>query len=231
MYYLIYKITLLKGSLKDSYYIGQHRTLTINDGYAGSGKILRDYYKKYGKVKGETYTKEILYTCNSLEELNNAEALYIGTLYSDDEKCINLKAGGGTSGISEETRKKLSESHMGHKQSEETKRKISKNNVNKKQAPWNKGMKKERPPKHILTSEERSAIYREVMSRPDIKANHAKAMQNPETKRKMSVAKKGNSNALGHTVCEESREKMRVWTGYHWKKDPVTGKRIYYKND
>lgn len=231
MYYLIYKITLLKGSLKDSYYIGQHRTRTINDGYAGSGKILQDYYKKYGKVKGETYTKEILYTCNSLDELNQAEIDYIGTKYKDDDNCLNLKAGGGGLGISDETREKLRKSHIGKKQSEETKQKISRNNVNKKQAPWNKGMKKENPPKRLYTKEELSEKGKEVMSRPDVKANHARAMQNPETKRKMSRAKIGNSNALGHTVCEESREKMRVWTGYHWKKDPVTGKRIYYKND
>lgn len=231
MYYLIYKITLLKGSLKDSYYIGQHRTQKINDGYAGSGKILRDYYKKYGKVKDETYTKEILYTCNSLDELNQAEIDYIGTKYKDDDNCLNLKAGGGGLGISDETREKLRKSHIGKKQSEETKQKISRNNVNKKQAPWNKGMKKEKPPKRLYTKEELSEKGKEVMSRPDVKANHARAMQNPETKRKMSRAKIGNSNALGHTVCEESREKMRVWTGYHWKKDPVTGKRIYYKND
>ena len=66
MIYYVYKITLLKGSLAGAYYIGQHRTKKMNDGYAGSGTILRNYYKVYGEKNGETYTKEIIRYCSEL---------------------------------------------------------------------------------------------------------------------------------------------------------------------
>ena len=58
-FFYIYKITLIKGSFAGHYYFGQHRTNNLNDGYAGSGRILLNYYEKYGKIEGVTYVKEI----------------------------------------------------------------------------------------------------------------------------------------------------------------------------
>ena len=45
-YRIIYKITCLKGGKdwKGKFYIGQHTTSNINDGYAGSGTKIREYY-------------------------------------------------------------------------------------------------------------------------------------------------------------------------------------------
>ena len=61
-YHYIYKITCLCGSLAGHYYLGKHSTDAIpeNCGYAGSGKILKNYYQKYGQEKGITYNIEIL---------------------------------------------------------------------------------------------------------------------------------------------------------------------------
>lgn len=80
-YYYTYKIILLKGSLAGKYYYGQHSTDDIRDHYAGSGKILQKYYKKYRAVEGVTYTKEILKFYNGPEELNKAENVLIGDLW------------------------------------------------------------------------------------------------------------------------------------------------------
>ena len=59
-YHYIYKVTLLCGTLAGKYYIGKRSTDSApeNCGYAGSGRIVEDYYAKYGKIKGLTYTIE-----------------------------------------------------------------------------------------------------------------------------------------------------------------------------
>lgn len=93
-YYYTYKITLLKGSLAGKYYYGQHITSKLNDHYAGSGSILKDYYKKYRAVEGVTYTKEILKFYNGQDELNKAEEILIGDLWETDPNCLNKKPGG-----------------------------------------------------------------------------------------------------------------------------------------
>lgn len=93
-FYYTYKIVLLKGSLAGKYYYGQHSTDDIRDHYAGSGKILQKYYKKYRAVEGVTYTKEILKFYNGPEELNQAENILIGDLWKTDPNCLNLKKGG-----------------------------------------------------------------------------------------------------------------------------------------
>lgn len=125
MIYYVYRINLLKGRLAGKYYIGQHRTKNIDDGYAGSGTILLNYYKSHGAKEGETYTKDILRFCNSIKELNKAEKELISDLYDTDPNCINLIAGGRGKGFSKETRKKISDSNKGREITEETRKKIS----------------------------------------------------------------------------------------------------------
>lgn len=93
-YYYIYKIVLLKGSLAGKYYYGQHSTNSLQDNYAGSGSILKDYYKKYRRIEGITYTKEILKFYNDQDELNKAEEILIGDLWETDPNCLNKKPGG-----------------------------------------------------------------------------------------------------------------------------------------
>jgi len=111
MLHYIYKITLLCGSLKDHYYIGKHSTKNPKQKYYGSGKILRDYYKKYGKKAGVTFLKEIL-EYNSTEEENfERERIILSDLWEKDPMCINLCAGGrGPTGhkVTDAAKKKMS---------------------------------------------------------------------------------------------------------------------------
>lgn len=105
----IYKITLLCGSLAGCYYIGKHTTSNIKDKYAGSGRIVKDYYKKYGKIENETYTKEILEYNESFEINCEREKEIIGTLYINDILCLNLKSGGENGHYSDTAKQHISE--------------------------------------------------------------------------------------------------------------------------
>lgn len=108
-FYYTYKITLLKGSLAGHYYYGQHRTNNLDDGYCGSGRIIKDYFKCYDKIEHQTYIKEILAFYDNLDDLNKAEFELIGNKYEDDELCLNIRPGGGVMNgynLPNETKKK-----------------------------------------------------------------------------------------------------------------------------
>lgn len=144
MFY-IYRIT---NKINGKTYIGQHKYKDLNDNYMGSGKLIKRAQKKYGI---ENFEKEILYsriqykaTADDMERFAITKERALGKAE------YNIAdGGGGISGyhfhLSEETKKKMSESrkckkpyemteeirkkmiesHKGKKQSEETRKKIS----------------------------------------------------------------------------------------------------------
>lgn len=94
-YHYIYKTTLLCGSLSGKYYIGKHTTQVNPEKclYAGSGIIVKDYFKKYGKVKGKTYNIEILEL--NPDKVTNAEReKYWIAPHLGNPDCLNLTKGG-----------------------------------------------------------------------------------------------------------------------------------------
>lgn len=113
VYYYVYKITCTAGSFKDHYYIGQHKChcLPEEDPYKGSGVMIKKYYQKYP----HDYIKEILCLCKDADDLNQKEAEFIGDLYKTDQLCLNRRAGGGQPGMSDATRKKMSQARKGEK--------------------------------------------------------------------------------------------------------------------
>ena len=165
-YYYIYKITCTAGSLKDYYYIGQHKTTNLDDGYKGSGVMINKYYQKHPN----DYIKEILCWCKDENELNEKEDFYVGNLYDTDPLCLNLCAGGHHPGISDEMRRKMSEAKKGKTLSEETRRKISKATKGEKNGMYGKGCK---------ISGEKNGMYGRHFTE--------------ETRRKMSDAHKGKN--------------------------------------
>lgn len=93
MIYYIYKITLTEGSLAGHYYIGQRSFRgddILEDKYKGSGKILKQYYKKYPFG----FIKTVLKVVQTKEQLNTEEERFIGDLYKTDPLCINCCKGG-----------------------------------------------------------------------------------------------------------------------------------------
>lgn len=87
-HYLVYKTTnLVNGKI----YIGKHETNDINDGYLGSGNLIRRAIKKYGR---ENFKREILFECSSKEEMDIKEAELVNEEFLKRDDVYNIKLGG-----------------------------------------------------------------------------------------------------------------------------------------
>ena len=84
MFYTIYKIT---NKLDDKFYIGMHKTSNLDDGYMGSGKLIKRAIQKHGI---ENFTKEILHMFDNEEDMKNKEK----ELVTISEMSYNLCDGG-----------------------------------------------------------------------------------------------------------------------------------------
>lgn len=91
-YHFLYKTTNL---LNEKFYIGIHSTNNLNDGYLGSGKILKHSLKKYGK---ENFKIEILEFFGSRELLMEKEKQLVNEDLLKNINCMNLKTGGDGGG-------------------------------------------------------------------------------------------------------------------------------------
>lgn len=101
--YIVYKTTNL---VNDKYYIGKHKQDSFEfDGYLGSGSIIKDAIKKYGK---ESFRRETLATFDNEQECYEAEKKFL-TEHWMDTNCYNLESGGrGGKTVSEESRTRMS---------------------------------------------------------------------------------------------------------------------------
>lgn len=88
MFYLIYKIT---NTVNNKIYIGKHKTKNKEDGYMGSGTVLKRAFEKYGVDK---FVKEILYEFSSEEEMDNMERLIVDDDFIKREDTYNVMVGG-----------------------------------------------------------------------------------------------------------------------------------------
>lgn len=221
-YNFIYKITCLlkESSMYNHYYIGQHSTNNLDDGYLGSGIKIGRYIQKYGAIEGVTYKKEILAYCETSEELNELEYKLIGDLWENDPLCLNMKAGGNYPGYSKETRENQSKSIIStfNKIKEEDPEKW--NNWHKKINESNKGKPSSFKGKH----------HKEE-SRKKISESHKGKHLTEECKRKMSLSTKGrkmsdeqkkqlSESHKGKNHTEETKkkisEKKKGKTGKIW---------------
>ena len=84
----IYKIT---NNLNGKTYIGQHKSNLKDDNYFGSGTVIKQAIKKYGK---ENFTKTIIQECLTQEELNKAEIQWIKKEKSIGKAEYNIAGGG-----------------------------------------------------------------------------------------------------------------------------------------
>lgn len=117
MKYTIYKIT---NKIDNKIYIGKHQTSDLQDGYMGSGTVLRRAQRKYGI---ENFIKEIIHVFDNEEDMNKAEKLLVTEEFCLREDTYNICVG-GQGGFSYINRSKLN-GIRGKNHTEEAKKKIS----------------------------------------------------------------------------------------------------------
>lgn len=179
MQYIIYKTTNL---VNDKIYIGKHQTNNLNDSYIGSGKLLSQAIKKYGRDK---FVKEILFIFSSEDAMNAKE---IELITEDFCKCntnYNLGVGGeGGSHFKGRTHSQHTKDILAEKAklitiSDDGRKRISKANQTRV---WDEESIKK-------ISEKASLRYQDPIYLEKFKAsmkNRPKRIQSEETKRKIS---------------------------------------------
>ena len=206
----IYLITDTTNGMK---YTGKHHYHIegqLDPNYHGSGVIIKNIYKK----RPETLKEEYIKTCYSEEEMNSDEQYCIevfDTLYPNGynltkggdggeipceeiRKKISLKLKGKPAHnkgvpMSEESKRKMSESRKGKLHTEETKKKISESNKGKPSAMLGK--------KHSEESKKKMGESRSGKKNPFFGKHHTE-----ETRKKISTANKGKQRS------EETRRKL-----------------------
>lgn len=102
-YNFVYRTTNL---INNKVYIGVHRTNDLDDGYLGSGTLLKKSVNKYGE---ENFKKEILKFFETYQEALDYERELVTLDFINEDNNYNLKEGGyGSCGFSEETKKQFS---------------------------------------------------------------------------------------------------------------------------
>ena len=89
VFYTIYKITNL---INCKIYIGLHKTKNLDDGYMGSGKMIKQSIQKYGL---ENFKKEILYIFDNEKDMIAKEIEIVTEEFCLRENTYNLAKGGG----------------------------------------------------------------------------------------------------------------------------------------
>lgn len=117
--FLIYKTT---NRINGKEYIGFHSTTNVDDGYLGSGKLLKKAIEKYGV---DNFEREIIAEFDNKEEAERLERILVNREYVERDDTYNLSIGGNVCILfgekngffgkthSDETRQKMSESSLG----------------------------------------------------------------------------------------------------------------------
>ena len=87
-FHYVYKITNLQNNY---YYFGVHSTTNINDGYMGSGNLIKRAIKSVGK---ENFAKEFIKFFETSDESFNCESELVDENMIKNPNCYNLALGG-----------------------------------------------------------------------------------------------------------------------------------------
>lgn len=88
MYYTVYKIT---NQINGKEYIGYHQTNDLEDGYMGSGKLIKKAVEKYGI---ENFAKQYIEIFDNREDAEALEALLVNEEYALRDDTYNVSLGG-----------------------------------------------------------------------------------------------------------------------------------------
>lgn len=222
--YIIYKTVCLENN---KIYVGQHKTSNLEDGYLGSGKLIKRAIEKYGKDK---FKREILCEVDSFLDARIQEEFWIEKLNSTNKTIgynITKYAWGGQP-IAEETRKKISKSLKGKKRSENTKNKMRKPKSSEAKASMQLGQAANAFKKigkswyfNPSTLESRTFHANEIpenwkKGRPNFHFNNVRTDEaNSKRSRKLTgklvsepTRKRISDSLMGHQVSSETRNKI-----------------------
>ena len=200
-------------------YVGQHHyhLEKLDSNYHGSGHIIKMIYKKRPETLKEVYLK----TCYTQEELDEWEKYFIFTFDTIYPNGYNLTEGGNGGVPCEETRKKMSESkknmseEVRKKISESLKGKILSEEVRKKISESLKGKQFSEGTRRKLSDANKGKKHTEEARKKISDAKKGKPAPNKgipmseEARKKMSDAKKGKpSPKKGIPMSEEQKKKL-----------------------
>ena len=192
MYYTIYKITNL---LDGKFYIGKHKTKNLDDGYMGSGILIRRAIEKHGV---ENFKKEVLHVFQTEAEMNEAEK----RLVILNENSYNLCEGGHGSwsllnrtGIkhTDATKQKMREAKLGIPRPDEVKQKMSQSR---------KGWRPSEDTLKNMSNGQRGRKHSDE-TKQKMAESHKGKKASEETRLKMSAWQKGKK------LSEETKMKIR----------------------
>ena len=222
----IYKTTNI---INGKFYVGQ--SLYDDPKYLGGGNLIKKAIKKYGK---ENFHKEIIDICFSRDQLNEREVYWIEKLDSRNPSVgYNMAKGGPAFHITEDSKKKISntlkgkytgensyrygikltdqhkncisESNKGKKISDETRKKISESNLGK-----------------VLSLETRKKLSEKHKGK-SLSDNHKKNIGNG------LLGRKHNENTL-NLLRTNNRNKHQKNSLYVWAKNKESGLEIVFNN-
>jgi hypothetical protein len=195
LYNFVYKTTNL---INNKYYIGVHSTDDLDDGYFGSGKLLKRALKKYSK---ENFKREIIYFCESMDAALEKEKEIVNLEFVKCESNYNVAIGGSGGGLfgednpffgkrhSEETKEIIRAKNSGKICTDEMRLKISKGLKDSEK--WNLAMSDPNRGNRISKSLKASESHKNAMASKEVreKISHSKMIyweDHPEARIKIS---------------------------------------------
>lgn len=181
-YFYTYRVDCTAPGWEGYYYLGQHTTSDLDDGYKGSGTKIQEYYKQYPN----DYIFTILEFYLNKSDLSIAEQKLIGDLWETDIYCLNCTAGGSGGfkaankywkgrKLSEEHKNRIGVGNKGKHLSDETKHKISE--VRKGTPSSRKGVKLTDETKHKISESNKGRKQSEIEIQKRV--NKIKGRKNP----------------------------------------------------
>ena len=99
MFHIVYKTTNITNG---KYYIGVHSTQNLDDGYLGSGHLLKKAIAKYGR---DAFTRSVLFHAFSKQDAFKVEREIVTEEFTLSKETYNLAVGGsGHAGITKRSR-------------------------------------------------------------------------------------------------------------------------------